>query len=134
MSTEEQKKGYSTRDRRRRLDEHSDRERVEVRYRDGGKTRRFEDDPREEWVAVPFPHPGVEREHAQEALGFRVVAHQDRTLEASWRFGEATLRIGSDTSKNKHATQHFHSTGHPIVRSFQPGEDWRWCYVDEVLF
>ena len=38
-----------------------------------------------------------------------------------------------DQSKNKHATQHFHSTGHPILRSFQPGEDWRWCYVDEVL-
>ena len=38
-----------------------------------------------------------------------------------------------DASKNKHATKHFHSTGHPIVQSFQPGEDWRWCYVDEVL-
>jgi len=38
-----------------------------------------------------------------------------------------------DQSKNKHATQHFHSTGHPIIRSFEPGEDWRWCYVDEVL-
>ena len=38
-----------------------------------------------------------------------------------------------DNSKNKHASRHFHSTGHPIIRSFQPGEDWRWCYVDEVL-
>jgi uncharacterized UBP type Zn finger protein len=38
-----------------------------------------------------------------------------------------------DASPNKHATQHFHSSGHPIVRSFEPGEDWRWCYVDEVL-
>ena len=38
-----------------------------------------------------------------------------------------------DNSKNKHATQHYRSTGHPIIQSFQPGEDWRWCYVDEVL-
>jgi uncharacterized UBP type Zn finger protein len=38
-----------------------------------------------------------------------------------------------DSSKNKHATKHFHATNHPIVQSFQPGEDWIWCYVDEVL-
>jgi uncharacterized UBP type Zn finger protein len=37
-----------------------------------------------------------------------------------------------DSSKNKHATGHFHTTHHPIVQSFEPGEDWRWCYVDEV--
>jgi len=36
-----------------------------------------------------------------------------------------------DSSKNKHATQHFHSTTHPIVQSFEPGEDWRWCYIDK---
>jgi hypothetical protein len=66
-------------------------------------------------------------------LGLQVVAYPDGTLEASWRFGEAALRRGSDTSKNKHATKHFHATDHPIVRSYQPGEDWRWCYVDEIL-
>ncbi|MBW3554289.1 MAG: UBP-type zinc finger domain-containing protein [Gemmatimonadetes bacterium] len=37
-----------------------------------------------------------------------------------------------DSSKNRHATKHFHATGHPIVRSFEPGEDWRWCYADAV--
>ena len=36
-----------------------------------------------------------------------------------------------DSSKNKHATKHFHGTQHPIMQSFQPGEDWRWCYVDQ---
>ncbi len=36
-----------------------------------------------------------------------------------------------DSSKNKHATKHFHATNHPIVRAF-PGGDWSWCYVDEV--
>jgi uncharacterized UBP type Zn finger protein len=35
-----------------------------------------------------------------------------------------------DSSKNKHARGHWRTTGHPVVRSFQPGEDWRWCYVD----
>ena len=39
-----------------------------------------------------------------------------------------------DSSKNKHATKHFHATNHPIIKSFQPGEDWGWCYVDEVMF
>ena len=39
-----------------------------------------------------------------------------------------------DSSKNKHATKHFHATRHPIIKSFQPGEDWGWCYVDEVMF
>jgi hypothetical protein len=68
-----------------------------------------------------------------EELGLRVVAYLDGALEASWRFGEAVLRNSSDTSKNKHATMHFHSTSHPIIRSFEPGEDWKWCYVDEVL-
>jgi uncharacterized UBP type Zn finger protein len=38
-----------------------------------------------------------------------------------------------DQSPNRHATMHFHATKHPIIRSFEPGEDWRWCYVDEVL-
>jgi uncharacterized UBP type Zn finger protein len=38
-----------------------------------------------------------------------------------------------DSSPNQHATEHFHETGHPLVQSFQPGEDWIWCYVDEVM-
>lgn len=38
-----------------------------------------------------------------------------------------------DSSKNKHATKHFHSTAHPIVKSFERGEDWRWCYIDKTF-
>jgi monovalent cation:H+ antiporter-2, CPA2 family len=37
-----------------------------------------------------------------------------------------------DSSKNKHATGHHRATTHPIVKSLEPGEDWGWCYVDEV--
>jgi uncharacterized UBP type Zn finger protein len=38
-----------------------------------------------------------------------------------------------DDSQHKHATKHFHTTKHPIMRSFEPGEDWKWCYVDHIL-
>ena len=37
-----------------------------------------------------------------------------------------------DSSKNKHATKHFAAVNHPVIRSFEPGEDWRWCYVDQA--
>jgi len=38
-----------------------------------------------------------------------------------------------DSSKNKHATKHFQKTKHPIMRSFESGEDWGWCYIDDVM-
>ena len=38
-----------------------------------------------------------------------------------------------DSSKNKHATKHFHKDHHPIIQSFEPGEDWRWCYIDQMI-
>ncbi len=38
-----------------------------------------------------------------------------------------------DSSKNRHATAHFRASGHPIVTSFEPGEDWGWCYVDQLM-
>ena len=37
-----------------------------------------------------------------------------------------------DSSKNKHATGHYHATAHPIMRSLEPGDRWGWCYPDEV--
>jgi uncharacterized UBP type Zn finger protein len=37
-----------------------------------------------------------------------------------------------DSSRHKHATKHFHRSKHPIVQSIEPGEDWKWCYIDEV--
>lgn len=38
-----------------------------------------------------------------------------------------------DSSKNRHATKHYHATRHPVVRSQEPGENWAWCYVDEQI-
>jgi uncharacterized UBP type Zn finger protein len=37
-----------------------------------------------------------------------------------------------DDSPNRHASGHAREVAHPIVRSFEPGEDWIWCYVDEI--
>jgi uncharacterized UBP type Zn finger protein len=39
-----------------------------------------------------------------------------------------------DSSPNRHATKHYHSAQHPLVQSFEPGEEWVWCYADEIAF
>ena len=39
-----------------------------------------------------------------------------------------------DNSKNKHASKHYRETHHPIIVSFEAGEDWLWCYPDEIMF
>lgn len=55
---------------------------------------------------------------------------------AAWFHLRLCLECGHvgccDRSPNQHATAHFRSTGHPVIRSFEPGEDWRWCYIDEA--
>lgn len=56
-------------------------------------------------------------------------------LGDSWVHLRRCLHCGHvgccDSSKNKHATRHFHETRHPVVQSFEPGETWKWCYVHE---
>lgn len=37
-----------------------------------------------------------------------------------------------DSSPNRHARAHAAASGHPVVRSFEPGETWEWCYVDKA--
>ncbi|MHB8475852.1 MAG: UBP-type zinc finger domain-containing protein [Steroidobacteraceae bacterium] len=37
-----------------------------------------------------------------------------------------------DDSKNRHARRHFLEHKHPIISSFEPGEDWSWCFIDEI--
>ena len=39
-----------------------------------------------------------------------------------------------DDSPNRHATKHAESSGHPIIRSLEPGEEWSWCFMDAVGF
>ncbi|HUQ63823.1 MAG TPA: UBP-type zinc finger domain-containing protein [Acidimicrobiales bacterium] len=51
------------------------------------------------------------------------------------RMCQACGHIGCcDNSPGRHGTKHYVSTEHPIIRSYEPGEDWFWCYVDEVMF
>ena len=37
-----------------------------------------------------------------------------------------------DDSPNRHASAHAHASSHPIIRSLQPGEEWSWCFIDNV--
>lgn len=39
-----------------------------------------------------------------------------------------------DSSPARHATAHHRTVGHPVIRSYEPGESWYWCFVDEVGF
>ena len=51
------------------------------------------------------------------------------------RMCQSCGRIGCcDNSPGRHATAHHQESGHPIIRSVEPGEVWCWCYVDEVMF
>lgn len=38
-----------------------------------------------------------------------------------------------DSSPRRHASAHYRTTGHPVIRSAEPGESWRWCFVDEMV-
>ncbi|HVG39905.1 MAG TPA: UBP-type zinc finger domain-containing protein [Pyrinomonadaceae bacterium] len=50
------------------------------------------------------------------------------------RLCESCGHVGCcDSSKNKHATKHFRATDHPIVKSFEPGEEWGYCYKDQLF-
>lgn len=51
------------------------------------------------------------------------------------RFCQECGHVGCcDNSPGKHTTAHHRETGHPVIRSFEPNEDWWWCYVDDDLF
>jgi len=56
-------------------------------------------------------------------------------IGSSWVHLRLCLECGHvgccDSSPNRHATHHFHETRHPVIVSYEPGEQWAWCYVDE---
>jgi uncharacterized UBP type Zn finger protein len=73
----------------------------------------------------------------------KVVTAETRVCEQCVRMGSGWVHLRMclvcgqvgccDSSPNRHATRHFHESGHPLVRSIEPGERWVWCYVDEVI-
>jgi hypothetical protein len=60
------------------------------------------------------------------------------TIGSTWEHLRQCLTCGvtlcCDNSPNRHMTGHFKEVGHPMMRSAQPNEDWRWCYPDELFF
>ncbi len=59
-------------------------------------------------------------------------------IGASWvhlRLCEMCGHVGCcDSSPNRHATAHYHATRHPMIRSFEPGEEWGYCYIDDAFY
>ena len=90
--------------------------------------------------SVSLRRPGAECEH----LASRPVIETSgdgtcaRCLEdgTRWVALRECLECGNvaccDSSPGRHATNHFHDTGHPVMQSAEPGEDWRWCYVHHL--
>jgi CPA1 family monovalent cation:H+ antiporter len=74
---------------------------------------------------VPVPEPEAHTTGCEECL----------RIGQSWVHLRKCLHCGHigccDSSIGKHATSHARETGHPVIRSFEPGEDWRYCYADE---
>jgi hypothetical protein len=68
-------------------------------------------------------------------LPSRLVCEDCMKMGGRWLHLRLCLQCGHvgccDDSPNRHATGHFHATGHPVIRSAEPGEDWRWCYVHQ---
>jgi uncharacterized UBP type Zn finger protein len=58
-------------------------------------------------------------------------------IGAEWVHLRLCLECGHvgccDDSPNKHATKHYRATSHPVIRSFEPGERWRYCYPDDLF-
>lgn len=79
-------------------------------------------------AALPFPPPEYD---ASACVGCREEGRAD------WVHLRACLTCGyvgcCDSSPRRHATGHFQQSEHPVMRSAEPGEEWRWCYLDEQI-
>jgi len=82
-------------------------------------------------------------EHCRHIAGIRSVVpsalgcEECLTMGSPWvhlRLCRTCGHVGCcDSSPNRHATRHFHASGHPIIEGYDPPEGWGWCYVDEVM-
>ncbi len=100
-----------------------------------------EEDPRDGWLLGTEPRDGG-CEHltaaplVQAPAGRRVCQECERE-GLVWVHLRLCLRCGNvgccSSSPGNHAEKHFREVGHPVMRSFEPGEAWRWCYVDDLL-
>ena len=77
--------------------------------------------------SVPVPEPEARTQGCEECLAIgQEWVHLRKCLDCG--------HVGCcDSSIGQHATKHFADTGHPVMRSFEPGQNWRYCYVDEEM-
>ena len=77
--------------------------------------------------SVPVPEPSSATDGCEECLAIgQTWVHLRKCLECG--------HIGCcDESIGKHATKHAHETGHNVICSAEPGEDWRYCYYDGAM-
>jgi uncharacterized UBP type Zn finger protein len=89
------------------------------------------------WSRRLRPQPCTHLDQVHEVVPSTQGCEDCLRIGAPWVHLRLCLSCGHvgccDNSQHKHATQHFHNTQHPIIRSFEPGEDWRWCYLDQTL-
>ncbi|MEU1040045.1 UBP-type zinc finger domain-containing protein [Streptomyces sp. NPDC005551] len=77
--------------------------------------------------ALPHPEPAALSETCTECLAAGTHPVQLRQCLICGHVGCC------DSSPLRHATEHFKESGHPLMRTLETGEDWRWCFVDHVL-
>ena len=80
--------------------------------------------------------------HLEEAKG-KAVRPRTKGCEECTKTGDSWVHLRlcetcghvgcCDDSKNRHASAHFHTSNHPVIRSFEPGESWQYCYVDDQM-
>ncbi|MCN9240047.1 UBP-type zinc finger domain-containing protein [Streptomyces sp. RY43-2] len=77
--------------------------------------------------ALPRPEPAPRSETCLECLAAGTDPVQ---LRLCLECGHVAC---CDSSPLRHATAHYEDSGHPVMRTFEPGESWRWCFVDHGL-
>jgi CPA1 family monovalent cation:H+ antiporter len=79
----------------------------------------------EHMLSVPAPEPEAKTDGCEECL----------EIGQSWVHLRKCVVCGHvgccDSSIGKHSTKHARETGHAVIRSFEPGEQWRYCFLDE---
>ena len=81
----------------------------------------------EHFQRLPAPEPAERTQGCEECL----------KIGQEWVHLRKCLICGHvgccDQSIGKHATVHFHETKHPVIRSAEPGEQWKYCYIDDTF-
>ncbi len=87
-------------------------------------------------MAPNDPSPCADLDHPRVAAPSSSVCDECVARGDGWvhlRSCAACGHVGCcDSSKNKHATAHYRASGHPVIRSLEPGEDWLWCYAHQA--